>query len=128
MWRNHSATFRFAVYGAAWGLLFPVFSTLGDLLHQRLPMTLGGLWQVQSSSPLHWVIDTIPILLAIWASLAGRRQEESRRLKQCLEEQVKGVSRYGTGNCRLCKAEDGNSSEETGITLGNLSTLGVCGF
>ncbi|MBN1937407.1 MAG: GAF domain-containing protein [Anaerolineae bacterium] len=83
MWRNRSTTFRYAVYGALFGFAFPVFSTLLDLLVQRLPLTWQNLLYVQSRTPLHWVIDTAPFFLGLFASFAGRRQE---RLEQRSQE------------------------------------------
>ena len=79
MWKRRSATFQYAILGTIFGLLFPVFSTLGDLLLQSLPWTLESIAQIQASSPLHWVIDTAPLVIGFFASLAGRRQDQVRQ-------------------------------------------------
>jgi GAF domain-containing protein len=68
--------------------MFPVFATLGDLLIQRLPLTLSNLVQVQKSTALHWVIDTAPFFLGLFASFAGRRQDQLSVLNRELNEQV----------------------------------------
>ncbi|MCL7451695.1 MAG: GAF domain-containing protein [Anaerolineae bacterium] len=81
-----SATLRYTVYGALFGLLFPAFSTILDLLFQGLPLTLESLLSVQRASPLHWVIDTAPLFLGLFAALAGRRQDALARLNEQLEE------------------------------------------
>ena len=72
IWHKRSYTFRYAVYGALFGLMFPIFATLGDIYLHGLPLTLESVWQVQKSSPLHWVIDTAPFFLGLFASFAGR--------------------------------------------------------
>jgi anti-anti-sigma regulatory factor len=88
MWRGRSTTFRYALYGALFGLAFPVFSTLGDLFMQQLPLTLENLLQIQKSSVLHWVIDTAPFFLGLFASFAGRRQDELVRLSEELRRGI----------------------------------------
>jgi anti-anti-sigma regulatory factor len=88
MWKKSGITFRYTLYGTLFGLAFPVLSTLGDLYIQRLPLTLNGLWQVQKSTPLHWVIDTAPFFLGLFASFIGRRQEQLIRLNEKLEQRI----------------------------------------
>jgi anti-anti-sigma regulatory factor len=95
MWKEHSTTFRYAVYGALFGLAFPVFSTLGDLFMRQLPLTLENLLQVQRSTVLHWVIDTAPFFLGLFASFAGRRQDKlillSTELKQGIQARDEAI-------------------------------------
>jgi anti-anti-sigma regulatory factor len=78
------------------GLAFPIFSTLGDLFMQQLPLTLESLLQVQRSTVLHWVIDTAPFFLGLFASFAGKRQDElvhlSEKLKQGIQERDEAIS------------------------------------
>jgi GAF domain-containing protein len=88
MWGKRSAAFRYTLYGALFGFAFPIFSTFGDLYVQQLPLTLESLLQVQKSTPLHWVIDTAPFFLGLFASFAGRRQDQLIRLNERLDQQV----------------------------------------
>ena len=88
IWHKRSYTFRYAAYGALFGLMFPIFATLGDIYLQGLPLTPESVWQVQKSSPLHWVIDTAPFFLGLFASFAGRRQDRLIRLNEVLEHRV----------------------------------------
>ena len=88
MWGKRSAIFRYMVYGALFGLAFPVLSTLGDLYMQQLPLTLENLLQVQRSTVLHWVIDTAPFFLGLFASFAGRRQDQLACLNEILRQKV----------------------------------------
>jgi PAS domain S-box-containing protein len=80
--------FKYAVYGALFGLMFPLFSTLGDTLIQKLPLTLESFVRVQMVSPLHWVINTAPFFLGLFASLAGRRQDQLSELNASLNQRV----------------------------------------
>jgi GAF domain-containing protein len=88
MWGDRSAAFRYAVYGAVFGLLFPILSTVGDLFLRQLPLTLGNLLLVQGSTPLHWVIDTAPVFLALFAGFAGRQQDQLAMLNRQLRQRV----------------------------------------
>jgi GAF domain-containing protein len=85
---KRNATFRYALYGALFGLFFPVFATLIDLFIQQLPLTLENALRVQISSPLHWVIDTAPLFLGLFASFAGRRQDQLTLANEQLGRQV----------------------------------------
>jgi GAF domain-containing protein len=88
MWKNRSATFRYTVYGILFGLLFPIFATMGDLLVQGLPWTLETAARVQRSTPLHWIIDTAPLFLGLFAYLTGQRQDRLSRLNRDLVRTV----------------------------------------
>lgn len=85
-----NVTFRYTLYGALFGCAFPIFSTFFDIVMQQLPLTLDSILQVQSATPLHWVIDTAPFFLGLFASFAGLRQERleqrSRERDQAMRE------------------------------------------
>jgi GAF domain-containing protein len=68
--------------------MFPVLSTLFDLYWQQLPLSPGSIMRVQSSNPLHWVMDTAPFFLGLFASLAGRREDRLSRAREELDQQV----------------------------------------
>ena len=88
VWGKLGYTVRYSIYGALFGLMFPILATLGDLAMHRLPFTLNSLVQVQRGSALHWVIDTAPFFLGLFASFAGRRQDQLVVLNQELHRQV----------------------------------------
>jgi GAF domain-containing protein len=83
-----NATLRYTLLGALFGLMFPILSTLFDLYWQQLPLSAGSIIRVQSSSPLHWVIDTAPFFLGLFASFAGRREDRLSRAQEKAEQQV----------------------------------------
>lgn len=83
---NH--TLYYAIYGALFGLCFPVFSTLIDAYVQGVGFSLGSLLDVQRRQPLHWVIDTAPFFLGLFASLAGRRQDAIAHFNVSLEKEI----------------------------------------
>jgi anti-anti-sigma regulatory factor len=86
-------TLRYTLYGTLFGLAFPIFSTLGDLYARQLPLTLNCLRQVQQSTPLHWVIDTAPFFLGLFASFIGKRQAQLVFLNEELKRGIQGRDR-----------------------------------
>ena len=83
---NH--TLHYALFGALFGCCFPVFSTLIDAYVQVVGYSLESLLDVQRRQPLHWVIDTAPFFLGLFASLAGRRQDAIALFNVSLEKEV----------------------------------------
>ena len=65
-------TLRYSILGALFGLLFPIVATIYDLLIiQQMELTFANALAAQAANPLHWLIDTIPVLLGLFASFAA---------------------------------------------------------
>ena len=81
-WKQTQA-FRYSIYGAIFGLFFPIAATLIDVHYTRgLSVSLDSILQVQKDLMLHWIIDTAPVFLGLFAFLAGRRQDSIISLNQ----------------------------------------------
>lgn len=74
-------TRRYALYGALFGVCFPVIGTVIEAATQGHGFSLAGLVRAQSSSPLLWIVDTAPFFLGVFASIAGRRQDQIAALE-----------------------------------------------
>ena len=83
-----TAASRYALYGAAFGVCFPVGATLLDVLVQGLPLNFASVTAVQASQPLHWIIDTAPFFLGLMASFAGAAHDRLARFNSDLERRV----------------------------------------
>ncbi len=79
---------KYALYGALFGLLFPIASTLIDIRLHGLTLSLGNIITVQSAQPLHWVIDTAPIFLGLFACYAGKCQDKIIELSLQLKKEL----------------------------------------
>ena len=84
---------RYFIYGALFGFCFPVISSILDVLIQGLPFTIDSIKQVQHTQPLHWVIDSAPLFLGLFAMLAGIKQDEVMQMNQNLEQKVQDRTR-----------------------------------
>ena len=106
----------YGLFGATFGIAFPVGATLIDVWLQSLPITWANLILVQQQQPLHWVIDTAPIFLGFFAAIAGSRQDDAdaqRRTSQNLASSLDwlfqhmpvGLGAYNSDN-ELVSAND----------------------
>lgn len=69
-------TRRYALYGALFGCLFPLGSSLFDAITRFGEISFEAIRAAQTSSALHWVINSAPLFLGLFASFAGRKQDK----------------------------------------------------
>lgn len=79
-----TTTQRYALFGVLFGFLFPIGSTILEILNNGLEFSLANIIRIQSTETLLWVIDTAPIFLGIFAALAGWRQAELQKTNAAL--------------------------------------------
>jgi GAF domain-containing protein len=81
----YNFTIRYALLGFAFGLLFPLVATAVVVIDHDLTRSVSSLIEVQLTEPLLWIIDTAPIILGLFAAMAGRREDRLR--KAALQQQ-----------------------------------------
>ncbi len=79
---------KYTLAGALFGVCFPLVAWLIDLIHHGLPWTLSSLAQMHSSNPIHWIVDTAPLVLGSIASFLGKSAQEVQRINASLEQRV----------------------------------------
>lgn len=78
--------FSYLLFGIFFGLLFPIFSSIFDVICiHDLPLTSKNILLIQREEPLHWVIDTAPFFLGVFAAFAGIKQDKIRNVNYDLE-------------------------------------------
>lgn len=70
---------KFTLYGALFGILFPIIATLIEAV-QIGGITTANIIAVQQNDPLLWIIDSAPFFLGIFARFAGWRQDQLKRI------------------------------------------------
>lgn len=68
-----STGMRYTLYGAAFGLLFPLVGTLIICFQKGIGPLLAQ--SISGGGPLLWIIDTAPVVLAFFSRFAGNKQE-----------------------------------------------------
>ncbi len=66
---------KYTLTGVLFGCCFPLVATILDCLVQGRSLMLTDIISVQRVQPLHWIIDTAPLVLGIFAAFSGRRAE-----------------------------------------------------
>jgi len=122
-------TRRYALYGALFGIAFPLIGTLVEAASRGFGLGLAGIMRAQSS-PLLWIVDTAPFFLGVMASFAGHRHDQiiaievARRegyLKTAHELFVAAQSLLSTvSSFSSMTAETAASVRETTATMGQL--------
>jgi light-regulated signal transduction histidine kinase (bacteriophytochrome) len=83
-----TATIRYTIYGVLFGCCFPLAATIFDLGLQELPVTFQNIKYVQTQNLLHWLIDSAPLFLGIFAAIAGSKQDAIESLNASLEQKI----------------------------------------
>lgn len=81
--------FKFACIGIAFGFVFPCIAILHDLNHYNLAFSWANAVAVQVDHPIHFIIDTAPIFLGLFAFACGMRQDKIQRMNKELRKEIK---------------------------------------
>jgi methyl-accepting chemotaxis protein len=124
-------TRRYALWGALFGLTFPV---VASLLQAALDPITGGFLERAlraQAMPLMWIVDTAPIVLGLFAAMAGRLEDRrlsaevasrrafndtSRELFRAAQKLLSTVSSFSA-----LTAQTAASVRETHATMGQMA-------
>ncbi|AFM03972.1 Stage II sporulation protein E (SpoIIE) [Bernardetia litoralis DSM 6794] len=86
LFSRKSYTFKYSLFGIAFGFCFPVFSFLFDgLFLKDMPFSVESFINIHQLNPLHFIIDSAPIFLGIAFSFAGRNLDKVTEVRQDVE-------------------------------------------
>jgi len=77
-----SETAKFTFYGAIFGLIFPIIATWIDIATHNLEFTWKSAIFVQKTYPIHYIIDTAPFFLGLFASFGGKNLDQLKQKNQ----------------------------------------------
>ncbi len=86
-----SPRLRYALYGAAFGVVFPLVGTLLDMGLRDLGLSPAAFLHAQATQPLLWIIDFAPLVLGLFAARLGQSQREVEELQREAHEQRLGA-------------------------------------
>ncbi len=76
---TRSYTIPFILLGFVFGLVIVLFGTVVAVLGEGLPLTFDNLVQAQLSTPLLWVLDSVPFIMAAILGVLGSREAQLAR-------------------------------------------------
>lgn len=103
----------FALYGALFGVCFPVIGSLLQCWVETMSFTWSNIVNVQKGTELLWIIDTAPLFLGLFASFGGRQMDRVESRSALLNkryEEMKELRR---------QADEANASKS--LFLANMS-------
>ena len=74
--KQNKHTKFYTAFGVSFGLIFPIFSIMFDLILGDYAFTIQSLAVIHTASPLHYVIDTTPFFLGLAFFFLGKKQDE----------------------------------------------------
>ena len=69
----------YALYGGLFGLMFPIIGTVVECYIRNMGFNCSQLLVCQSQTPMLWIIDIAPIVLAVFSSFAGKQMDLVRQ-------------------------------------------------
>lgn len=82
---------NYALYGALFGLCFPIMATVIQCYMNGDGMNWQAIVSAQQGSPLLWIIDTAPLFLGLFASFGGHQLDMVKKRNNELYEHIKKV-------------------------------------
>ena len=103
----------FALYGALFGVCFPVIGSLLEFWVQTMSFSWSNILYVQQQSKLLWIIDSAPLFLGLFASFGGMQLDRVQSRNGLLNK------RYEEMKVLRKEAEEANASKS--LFLANMS-------
>lgn len=69
----------YALYGGLFGLMFPLIGTIVECYLENMGFNCNQLFACQAKTPMLWIIDMAPIVLAVFSSFAGKQMDRVRQ-------------------------------------------------
>jgi len=125
-------TRRYAIYGALFGLTFPIVASLvqAAVVSKRIGVSFSAGLGASQGEPLIWIIWTAPLFLGFIASIAGRSQDQLLTSEKHRREGYLATAGELTGAAQALlstvssfssmAAETAASVRETTATMGQL--------
>ncbi len=77
---------KYTLYGVLFGFMFPILATCIDIAKLGLKFSWDSVLFVQKNYPIHYIIDTAPLFLGLFAMFGGRNLDKLKeKNKQILQ-------------------------------------------
>jgi PAS domain S-box-containing protein len=107
---------NYTLYGALFGLIFPIGATIIESINAYGSLTWGNVIRVQTNNTLLLIIDSAPFWLGLFARLGGIRQDELLREKSKIDQSLSSLLENALDSILVfdtsCKIVIANSATE----------------
>jgi PAS domain S-box-containing protein len=123
---KRSPALRYALYGVAFGAVFPLVATLLAVGLQGEGFSVAAFFAAQASQPVLWVVDFAPLVLGLFAARLGQTQRELEQLQRADLERRLGaqIDRFFTLSPDALAIMDLRSLEYRRVNPGFTRVLG----
>lgn len=115
---TRSYTIPFILLGFVFGLIIVLFGTVVAVLTAGEPLTIQNMAQAHVSTPLLWVLDSVPFLMAAILGVLGSREAQLTRLRQEGREAQRRAADIARLNTELSRKEKERQDVEVIISRG----------
>ncbi len=81
---------EYSILGILFGCMFPILAFIIEILRLDLTFTLASYKYIHKTIPVHYIIDTAPIFLGLFAFIGGRNLDKAKKSN----EELKKASKY----------------------------------
>lgn len=113
-----SYTIPFILMGFVFGLIIVAFGTVVAVLAAGLPLTIENVLQAQISTPVLWVLDSVPFFMAAILGVLGAREAQLARLRVEGRETQRRAADMARLNTDLARKEKERQDVEMIISRG----------
>jgi PAS domain S-box-containing protein len=115
---TRSYTIPFILLGFIFGLIIVLFGTVVAVLAAGLPLTFDNMLQAQISTPVLWVLDSVPFFMAAILGVLGSREAQLARLRVEGRDAQRRAADIARLNTDLAKKEKERQDIEMIISRG----------
>jgi hypothetical protein len=111
---TRSYTIPFILLGFIFGLIIVLFGTVVAVLAAGLPLTFDNMLQAQISTPVLWVLDSVPFFMAAILGVLGSREAQLARLRVEGRDAQRRAADIARLNTDLAKKEKERQDYQSG--------------
>ncbi|MCH4889536.1 hypothetical protein EZV73_18285 [Acidaminobacter sp. JC074] len=91
--RKMNSIITYTIIGTLFGICFPIGAWILDLIIRDLPLSFASISQLHAENPLHYMIDSAPIFLGLFAMFGGVNQNKARKANKELEHTLDSLNK-----------------------------------
>lgn len=87
-----NAVILYSIVGVLFGICFPIGAWVLDILLNGHTMSVNSIGLIHESTPIHFMIDTAPLFLGLFAMVGGINQNKARKANASLQDMLRSLN------------------------------------